>query len=345
MTASAGPSEAYRRALGVSAQHKARALSLLAEGGDAQTRTAVVLLHEAWRAERRAVRALESPSPETLLRAAVEACGCLVDARDPSLVHEVAWGEVLDASAAVAPEVAAALRRRLDPRVEALMDEYGTMARSAPDAFAIDADLRSWRRPRGELESAHRQTEKMLRSFPGDPRIWRAFAFTAEHTGRPLEAWEAIRRSREIDPEDSAAAGAEVHLSVKVLPDTEARAFVSNAATTALRGAMDMDYCLPVLHALMSFTRGAPDDRVWWERVFELASQGLALPEVIEGDRKLCRLAFLIAREHLAGRTPTVDLLFRVGLGALVPRIPPAERDDVVKSFQALDRRPWSAAA
>lgn len=189
MSARSTVPEAYARTLGVSAQHKVRALSLLAEGGEEATRTAVTLLHEAWRAERRALRVLEAPSPETRLRAAVEACGCLVDARDPSLVLDLAWGEVLDASTAVSPAAAASIRRRLDPKVNALIREYSDAADRAPELFL--------------------------------------------------------------------------------------------------------------------------------------------------------RLAQLIARERLAGRKPTIDLLFRVGLGAAVPYIPPSEREDVVRAFRSLDRRAW----
>jgi len=75
------------------------------------------------------------------------------------------------------------------------------------------------------------------------------------------------------------------------------------------------------------------------ERAFELASRGFALPALHEADRKLCRLAYLIARERIAGREPTIDLLFRVGLGAAVPHLPQPERDNVVRALRSLGRR------
>jgi len=337
--------EAYTRTLGTSAQHKVRALSLLAEGGEEATRTAVTLLHEAWRAERRALRVLEAPTPETRLRAAVEACGCLVDARDPSLVLDPAWGEVLDASTAVAPETAASIRRRLDPKVNALIREYAEAADHAPELFRMLVEETAWSAPRAVRETARRQAEGMVRTFPGDPRAWRSLSFTWWLTGRPEEAWRTIRRAREIDPDDTVAAGAEVNLARVVLPVDEARAFITTAASAAMHGALDIHLGLPLLGALMTYAEGADDARGWWERVFDLASLCLALPALHDDERKRFRLAHLIARERLAGRAPTIDLLFRAGLGAVVPLIPPSEREDVVRAFRSLDRRGWRGDA
>jgi hypothetical protein len=333
--------EAYTRTLGVSAQHKVRALSLLAEGGEEATRTAVTLLHEAWRAERRALRVLEAPSPETRLRAAVEACGCLVDARDPSLVLDPAWGEVLDASTAVSAAAAASIRRRLDPKVNALIREYSEAADRAPELFRLLADEAAWRTPRAVRETARRQAEQMVQTFPGDPRAWRSLSFTCWLTNRPQDAWRTIRRAREIDPDDNVAAGAEVNLARVVLPPEEARAFITAAASAAMHGALDLHLGLPLLGALMAYAEGADDASGWWERTSDLASLCLTLPALHDDERKRFRLALLIARERLAGRKPTIDLLFRVGLGAAVPHIPPSEREDVVRAFRSLDRRAW----
>ena len=54
------------------------ARTLLAEGDPAERFEAAVLLHDAARAELRALQALEDPSIKTRLAARVEACGCLL---------------------------------------------------------------------------------------------------------------------------------------------------------------------------------------------------------------------------------------------------------------------------
>jgi hypothetical protein len=296
----------------------------------------VVLLHEARRAERRALVVLEAPSPETRLRSVVEQCGCLIDGRDPTAILDGAWGEVLEASELVAPPVAAAIRRRLDPRVDELIREYVAATRGMPEfARIVKSDG-------GEDEAVVRlalqQAERLLERFPGDSRIWRGVSTLRAQLRRQDDAWEAIRRSRELDPEDNLARGIELHLAPSVLAPARASATLDAAYRVAIHGATDLDVCIPLATSLVAVAKDAPEPRVYWEKALEVATVGLGLSLLHPLDHKLCRVIQLATRELLAGRKPTVDILFRGGLGTLVPHLSPEEREDIVRAMQTLGR-------
>jgi len=328
--------EVYSRTLTASAQQKLKALALLAEGGDDATWRAVVLLHEARRAERRALLVLEAPSPETRLRSVVEQCGCLIDGRDPTAILDGAWGEVLEAAELVAPPVSAAIRRRLDPRVDELIREYAAATRGMAEfSRVVKGDGSD---DEALVRRALHQAEQLLERFPGDSRNWWGVAMLRQQLRLKGAAWEAIRRSRALDPEDNFARGIELYLVPEALPPDQARATLHAAHLAAMHGATDLDVCIPLALSLVSVAKQAPDPRSWWEKALDVATVGLGLPPLDPNDHKLCRVVQLATRELLAGRRPTVDIWFRVGLGTLVPRLSPEEREDIVRAMQTLGR-------
>lgn len=328
--------EIHAQAIASAAKLKVKALSLLAEGGGDATWRAVVLLHEARRAERRAATAAAPASAETRLRSAVEQCGCLVDGRDPTAVLEVAWGEVLEASGYVPPSLAASIRRRLEPRVDALILEYSDLANASPEFFSTAVAFPPT--ASDAARTAREQGERLCQTFPGDARLWMVTAGLRLTTGDREAAWLAIRAARTLEPDDGLVRSTELYIAVRALPWSPASEVVEAAYNDALRGSTDSDVCVALATELCVLADGAPDPREWWERAAEIASLGLTLPPLHPRDRTMFRLVQLSVRELLAGRRPTVDLLYRVGLGVLVPRIPEKDRGDLLRAVSDLAR-------
>ena len=116
--------QAQARAILESSKLKLAAKARLSEGGNDARYEASVLLHEAARADERALLATSAPSPETKLASAIERCGCLIDGRDLLAVLERAWPDVLEASEWVPVQTAAAMRSRIDAKMSAFMAEH-----------------------------------------------------------------------------------------------------------------------------------------------------------------------------------------------------------------------------
>jgi hypothetical protein len=106
--------EAYRETKYGGGKLKMKALVRLAQVGKDAAFEAAALFREAARAEERALRLLESPSPEVRLGVAIERCACLVAARAPTAAA-VAWGEVLIEGDSLPEDVVRAERTKLDP--------------------------------------------------------------------------------------------------------------------------------------------------------------------------------------------------------------------------------------
>ncbi|MFL5354668.1 hypothetical protein [Archangium sp.] len=311
----------YTLSLAEGSRLKLRGAALFAEGGADAGYEAAVLFHEAARAETRALAALPSPSAETRLRSAIERCGCLIDGKDPSAVLEVAWPEVLELSDEVAPSLARALRARVDARVEQFVREYREAAGAAPDFLAR---LRS---PGTFSVRAARQLDRVLRRFPGDPRLWTMKALNAVVDGDDPLALECARRARRLllneeHPEriEGMAPGIEIIVSAKALALPEARAAFDASHARVRSGPAEADLCLAVVAAgLHLVERARRGTQQLWERIAEVASVGASLPEArTRLYLPLFRAARMIAMEELADRTPGLEILYRVGLGTAV---------------------------
>ncbi len=301
----------YEAVLGEASALKLRAVTARVQGEDGPFRAAV-LLHEASRAERRALKALDAPDAMTRLRVAVERCGCLVEGRDPTAVLESAWGEVLDASAFVEEATARALRGRLDPAVSALLDEYRASVAQMGDTFAwVQAGGHST--PSKEVV---RQVSEFVRRFPGDVRGWQVVAQATHRIGALADAWRAVQRARELDPDDALGQGIELLLASDVLDGARLRRLVDAVFVRVAREPATVEVCLDLCVAMIALARREPGDApTLWARVAEVASLGMGLPLQDTRDRPMLRAVRMVAQATLAGQPVTRDLLYRAGLG------------------------------
>lgn len=147
------------------------------------------LFHEAERAEARALMALGPVDPVTRLRATVERCGLLLDARDVSSVLGERWPEVLDLSDALGPE-AEPLLTRLRPAVEGLAEEHRQVVQELPvhlHLAAIHGTVAARRKTLGRLRG-------YVERFPGDWRAWQLIALTELALGVHAAAWGPFAR-------------------------------------------------------------------------------------------------------------------------------------------------------
>jgi hypothetical protein len=309
-------------ALADSTRLKLRGSALLAEGGAAAAYEAAVLFHEAARAETRALAALAAPSAEIRLRSAIERCGCLIDGRDPSAVIELAWPEVLELSDEVSPTIAQTLRMRLDARMKAFLREYRGAVGSAPDF------LRRMRTPGKFSSRAARQLDQLLRQFPGDPRLWTMKAFNAVGDDDAAKAIEYARRSQKLLLEDGGlgrieefAHNIEAILSAKTLPLPDAQAAFDASYARARFGPANSANCFAVVAAglVLAERTGQGSSRNLWERIADAALKGASLPDAHQQPYEpFFRAARMIASEKLADRRPSLEILYRAGLGTAV---------------------------
>jgi hypothetical protein len=210
---------------------KLRAVSARALGDDGATLSAV-LLHEAERAERRALHALGPTDRVTRLRAAVERCGLLVEARDVTTVLSERWPEVLDLADACGPS-AAPLLARLRPAVEGLAAEYQRVARDLPEHFpTIPAQAEP-----DALLRLLAQTRQQATRFPGDWRVRLALAQLEDQRGDHEAAWAAVRAARAMAPEAIDGLGVELRVALGARDPKRLRSSLDAAAEWLAEGA------------------------------------------------------------------------------------------------------------
>jgi hypothetical protein len=313
----------YHLALGDSTRLKLRASAMLAEGASGAEYQAALLFHEAARAEARALAALPAPSAETRLRSAIERCGCLVDGRDPSAVIEVAWPEVLTIADEVPAPLARSLRSRIDEAIAGFLREYRVAITAAPDL------LSRIQSPGTFSARAARQLEQLLRAFPGDPRLWTMKALNAVGDDDDVVAVDCARRARAllldeamVDGIEGLAPGIEVISVARSFAIAEAETSFDAGYTRVRFGSPGSDFCFALIAAGLVLVErsGEGTDRIW-ERIAEIAAKGSALPDVrTRPYGPFFRAAKMIASESLAKRRPSLDILYRVGLGAAASR-------------------------
>ncbi|MBN1610144.1 MAG: hypothetical protein JW940_26190 [Polyangiaceae bacterium] len=297
-----------RRLILVESGHfKVAAAARLAEGGTEALFEASVLFHAAARAERRALEATEAPTPEDRLRSAVEVCGCLIDALDPSAVLEWAWGRVLEASEPLPETEARAIRARLDGKFGSFLRSYQRVLKHTPKtASAME---------RGKAPEQARELGILLSAFPGDPRFWSSLASVQRTNGNVRACWDAIQRARRLDPEDTAIRQAELDLVTQADPE-QASAVLEVAYRDILAdGNADLCFGFAAGATRWGLERG---ERVWLERALDAATLGMSFPPLYPSDRAWFHAFRLVIRELLAGKKPRMDILFRAGLGAWV---------------------------
>jgi hypothetical protein len=329
-------SEAERRTFLESSKLKLAAKARLAEGGGDARYEAAVLFHAAARVERRTLRAMDAPSPEARLASAIEVCNCLVDGLDPPAVLG-AWGQVLDVSDLVQPPTARAMRARIDVKVQAMVTEYQRVLAKTPA-------LRDWL-DAGVPPSRARERDlgKMLTAFPGDAQGWGVRSAVLDGLGSIPEAWNAIRRARSLDPEDTFLRGWELQVMARHEPPDRAETVVDGVHAEILRGDTDADICFFFVTAALQLAEKSPHRPKLLAQALDAANAGFGALSPRAPERPLFRAMQLSLKELLAGRTPGTDILYRCGLGTLAAGNPSANPLAIVARARPI-RRPSLAA-
>jgi hypothetical protein len=297
---------------------KLAAKARLAEGGQDAPYEAAVLYHAAARAEQRALLAMESPSPEARLASAIERCACLILGFDASAVLEVGWADVLSASAAAPEKTAAAMRSRIDEMMSSFIEKYRKVVEKKP---AFDAS-REPRRPMGSPQSLRLALDRCLKAFPGDAFMWALRSSSYFEDGDIAAAWAAIRRARELMPDESSFVGWEIRLVAKHLPTAQAEARLAGAYAEIERGEASAEVCGGFIVAVMDLVpKSAHRAELLGQAIHAAMEGGRAAPRQSE-DQMLFRAMVLGLREMLAGRKPGLSILYRCGLGRLAAATP-----------------------
>jgi hypothetical protein len=293
-----------------SAKLKLRALALRAEGGDDAAFRSAVLFHEAARTERRGLTALREVSPTTQLRSLVEQCSCLVDGRNPHYVIDQSWGDVLEQRQRVDGSTGEALTKRLLPKVTALIAEFQRTQHKAKELFQSRiAETRE--QARLQLQ----QAQQVVRTFPGDVLVWVRGAALYNTVEEPEQAWQWIRRARELDPDLTLARMAEIGLSVAALPDAESAVFLDAVFSQLDRGPASPDECMGFCSAALVLAKREVERKKHLQRCASIAVLGLSQASSLPLQHSYFRAVKLVADAWLAKQPMSVDLLYRSGLG------------------------------
>jgi hypothetical protein len=305
--------EPQRIALLEGSKLKLAAKARLAEGGREARYEASVLLHAAARAERRLMLTMDASAAEARLVSAVERCGCLIDGADPTAVLADAWRDVLDASDRVSAVTRGAIRGRIDPKMSRFVAEYQRVLTKTPALKAWMEAGAPWAGARAML----RELNRFLSAFPGDARAWVIKSAAHQEAGDAAAAWSAVRRARDLSPEDMIVRPVEISLVPLVLPPAEAASRLDAVYAEILRGEASADLCFGFIGAALALARRGTHRRELLQQAFDCATEGLTLQPLGPGDHKALRAMQLILREMIAGRKPGLDILYRCGLGTL----------------------------
>lgn len=337
--------DAYRPIKSGGGKLKLRALAILAEGREDAPFEAATLLREAARAEDRALRLLTMPSAETRLGAAVERCGCLVDALAPTAAA-VAWGDVLVEGDGLPEDVVRAYRAKLDPDYEALQQAHQKAITAAP---LLSAACFLWPAVTDKAR-AHRELSRLLAQFPGEFELWYMRYQASALDKDDAAAWSALERARALEPDNQFALGAELLLVPRVLsaPDAEARLDAAYSVLRRSGAALDADACLCFALASFEIAETSERRRLHHVRALEVAELGAAAGLDSTHAKADLRVVRALASDLLAGRTPTVDAFYRAGRGDLVARATAKDRKDPVRiltrgSNRAMEGLPGAA--
>lgn len=319
--------EHYQLGLGEAGKLKLRATALLAEGGSARTFEATVLLHDAARAEARALLALEHPTPEVRLASAIEQCACFVEGLDPVLAAR-AWGHVLDAAGRAPDAVAAPMLARLKPRYTRLESAFGSALRKSPLVARHSGGLELLRGR--ERQRYAREVALLLARFPGTPWLWWASCRIEHVQGRPRAAWESIQRACRLEPDNGHHAAVRLWLMPRAVPVKQVDAYLSESYADIHHASPEL--CLVYALEEMELARHAPSARTpRLERAFEAVLQGRSRAQAESTVGQYLRAAQLVLSEQLKGGEPTIDLLYRAGLGDVLVASSSASRRDPVR--------------
>jgi hypothetical protein len=314
-----------------------RATAKLAEGTPDSVFDACVLLHEAARIERRALHALLSPPAIARLTASVEECFCLVEGLDPTGAAG-AWARVDHERSLIADDTTALLAR-LEPRYQQTLRDFQELLGRCKTLVAhlrVGHEVPS---TPSERAAELRDVQKVLKRFPGAAIFWWRAYRLQEADGLFSDAWRSLSRARQLAPENPTYVALSLVLAVKALPPQEADEHLQQA-----RAALDdfgPEVCLMYAHAELERAEKA-HERTHWLNARDAVERGLSVPSTSELSKNL-RATRLILDSLLAGREPSLDILYKVGLGEEVAAAPPGGK--VVELVARRSKRQVSVSA
>jgi hypothetical protein len=294
---------------------KMRATGLLAEGTPDAVFKACVLLHEAARFQQLALEALPTCPAVTRLSSLAEECWCFVEGRDPPRAGEV-WGDLLHAREGVDVPTARAILSRLTPQFEAAQKTFAAAVNSSPVLVAIGKTGIVAGQSLPANNKARKELTTLLRQFPGATSFWWMQYRLSEAAGDKKSAWQALAKARQLAPHDPRFAAMSLLVAAWALPRAAAEEHLAG-----VRGSLDRanaEVCLMYAHAEITLARACPagEKRVRLTRAREAAEAGRARADTEELRRNL-KAVLLLLGELLAGREPTLEVLYLAGMGGV----------------------------
>jgi hypothetical protein len=311
-------SDVYALNLSMSGKLKLRASARLAEGTEETIFEACVLLHEAARIERRAIESLPGCPSSTRLGSAIEQCACLVEGRDPQRAAR-AWGDVLQQLGEVDAALGEAMLARLRPRFEASDQAFKRTLAHCTTLMRLRGGGSFIPATRPERLALHREIKQILDAFPGAGTFWWASYRVLEALGDRGGAWTSLGKARLLDPGNPRFEALSLLLAAQWLPAAEADQQLDRVRGSFERAGATV--CLMYAHAEIALAKKGGDPRGRWSRALDAVNAGLGQEPPASLRRNLKATQLLLA-ELLAERAPTLDILYRAGLGALVATAP-----------------------
>ncbi len=314
--------DVYEVRLASSGKLKLRAKARLAEDTEESVFEACVLLHEAARLERRAIEALAPCPPATLLASLVEECWCLVEGLDPFGAAE-AWGRILLAKKDVDPATAESMLERITPKFEAAQRAFSQAIASSPALLASRQSGAIVGGPRAQQQKARKEVSALLARFPGTSSFWWASYRLAEEAGDKAASWDALSRARQLAPDNRRFEAMSLLVATWALPRTAADQHLGTVRPSLERQGAEV--CLMYALAELQLARKSPEAerRPRWKQASDAANSGLAQARTAELRTNL-KAVQLLSAELLAGRKPTIDILYLAGLGGAAATAAPS---------------------
>ncbi len=331
----------YTHLLAGAGKLELRATAKLAEGSSESIFEACVLLHEAARIERRALRALPAPPPAIVrLAAAVEECFCLVEGLDPTGAAS-AWEGVVRERALVPHDTT--LLTRVEPRYQRAIQDFQALLSQCKTLMA-HLQVGHGVPPTSSARAAElRDVRRVLRRFPGAAMFWWRAYRLQEAEESFADAWLSLSKARRLAPDNPTYVALSLVLAVKALPPREADAQLQQAHATL--DDLGPEACLMYAHAELERAEKT-GERERWLRARDAIEQGLAASPAGNLYQNL-KATRLIIECLLDGRAPSIDILYRVGLGEEVAAAPQGGNViDLVarRSKQQISASPLAAA-
>jgi hypothetical protein len=301
----------YSALISASGKLKLKATALLAYGDEESRFEAAVLFHDAARIEARALALLPDPSPDVRLANAIERCGCFIEGFDFAAATRT-WDEVERLSLAVPPDVASALRARVEPLYQAARRAWDEALSRAP---VITAAKFLWDDvPEADRPHARDELAALLALFPGDLTPYVAAVTAAIHDERLDETARAFQRVSRLWPDRPGMRGFALLFLPIATPATEVEETLASTYEDLLRHPTDaMVYLGFIVASLSAFFSGVHPE-VHRARALWAAEEGAQRPSEDDEVPKLIELAapfVKLAMEHPKKFEPLVKKVLR----------------------------------